>query len=332
MLQLGYRLARPLLFSLEAERAHRLTVRATAALGNAASWMARPGPEHPVELCGMPIRRRVGLAAGLDKDAEAVTAWEHLGFGFVEVGTVTPRPQAGNPRPRVRRLPDAQAVVNAMGFPSAGAEVVARRLDGLRQRDRWPSVPVGVNLGKNKDTPLDRATDDYAELARRFAPLADFLVINVSSPNTPELRTLQSAEPLRRLVASVCAHAGERPVLVKLAPDLDDEAIRASVEQARAAGAGGFVATNTTVTRPVSCPDWPGGLSGAPLFPLALATVHKVIAAAAGLPVVGVGGVSSPARAKEMIDAGCVAVQVYTGLVYSGPALVRRINEALEDT
>ncbi|MGE0708973.1 MAG: quinone-dependent dihydroorotate dehydrogenase [Planctomycetota bacterium] len=331
LLDLLYRLSRPLLFRLDPERAHELTLslaaRAPRLLGALAGGGPRPAPR---ELCGLTISSPVGLAAGLDKNAVALPLWERLGFGFVEVGTVTPRPQAGNPRPRVFRLPAAHALINAMGFPNEGAEAIGLRLEALRARGRWPRVPVGINLGKNKDTPAEDAPRDYEAAARRLVALADYLVVNVSSPNTPGLRALQQAGELRRILEAVGAVANGKPVLVKLAPDLEDEPLVEAVEVAHAAGAAGLIATNTTLTRPVPDPaGHTGGFSGRPLFPLARGRIEVVLRAAQGLPVIGVGGVDSAERARELLELGCAAVQVYTGLIYEGPGLARRINRAL---
>lgn len=323
-------LARPILFRLDPETAHHLTLglaaRAPRLLG--ALLGSRPPAGLAVRLLGHDLPSPVGLAAGLDKDGLALPLWERLGFGFVELGTVTPRPQAGNPRPRVFRLPRERALINRMGFPSQGAEAVAARLEALRARGRWPTIPVAINLGKNKDTPAERAEEDYAQAARRLGPLADWLVVNVSSPNTPGLRALQAPGPLRRILQATRAAAAGRPVLLKLSPDLEDQALDEAVGLALDEGAAGIVATNTTLTRPVTPADGlpEGGLSGAPLFPLAKARIARVLAAAQGrAPVIGVGGVDRPERAQELLALGCAAVQVYTGLIYEGPGLLRRI-------
>lgn len=327
-------LLRPLLFRLDPEDAHHATLalaaRAPRLLGALAGGAPAAGLART--LLGETIPSPIGLAAGLDKDAVALPLWERLGFGFVEVGTVTPLPQPGNPRPRVHRLPRERALINRMGFPSQGAEVIAARLERLRAAGRWPRIPVAVNLGKNKDTPAESAHDDYARLARRLGPLADWLVVNVSSPNTPGLRALQARGPLLRILEATRDAAGGLPVLLKLAPDLEPEALTEAVHLAVEAGAAGIVATNTTISRPVAGPaELPdGGLSGAPLYPLAKARIEAVLAAAAGrVPVIGVGGVDRPERAKELLALGCAAVQVYTGLIYEGPGLVRRLNRHL---
>lgn len=327
-------LLRPILFRLDPERAHHATLalarRCPRLLGALAG--ARPPAGLARPLLGRTIPSPIGLAAGLDKDALALPLWERLGLGFVEVGTVTPRPQPGNPRPRVHRLPAERALINRMGFPSDGAEAVGARLEALRAAGRWPTIPVALNLGKNKDTPADDAHLDYARVAARLAPLADWLVVNVSSPNTPGLRALQAREPLLRILEATRGAAAGRPVLLKLAPDLEPEALAEAVDLAIEGGAAGIVATNTTITRPVAHPDGlpEGGLSGAPLFPLARARIAAALAAAAGrVPVIGVGGVDRPERAADLLAMGCAAVQVYTGLIYEGPGLVRRLNAHL---
>jgi len=274
----------------------------------------------------------VGLAAGLDKNAVALPLWERVGFGFVEVGTITPRPQAGNPRPRVHRFPKDGAIINAMGFPNDGAEVIAGRLRALRESGRWPQIPVGANLGKNKDTPDEQAADDYRKVAEAVRELVDYLVVNVSSPNTPGLRALQAGDALARIVEATRAAAPGLPVFVKLAPDLDLEPLTQSVERALAEGADGVIATNTTLTRPLSGegPFPSGGLSGRPLFPLAKQKIAHVLQVVDGkVPVIGVGGVDGPERAQELLDLGCAAIQLYTGLVFQGPGVIRRINRAL---
>ena len=326
-------LLRPLLFRLDPETAHHLTLgwaaRVPRLLGSLAG--SRPPAGLGLRLFGRELPGPIGLAAGLDKDALALPLWERLGFGFVEIGTVTPRPQPGNPRPRVHRLPRERALINRMGFPSAGAEAVAARLEALRARGRWPTIPVAINLGKNKDTPPEAAHEDYAAAAARLAPWSDWLVVNVSSPNTPGLRALQAKEPLMRILGATRAAAPDRPVLLKLAPDLEDEALDEAVALALAEGVAGIVATNTTITRPVPGEGLPeGGLSGAPLYPLARAKLERVLRAADGrVPVIGVGGVDRPERALELLALGCAAVQLYTGLIYEGPGLVRRIHRAL---
>ncbi len=323
MLDLLYRLSKPLLFQLEPETAHHLVIQGAAMCP---AWLVRAlAPTPPkglvTKLAGLTLNTPIGLAAGLDKDAQAIDFWANIGFGFVEVGTVTPRPQPGNPRPRVYRHREHRALVNSLGFPSAGAEVVARRMQKLRDRGHWPSSPVGVNLGKNKDTSAEQAHEDYRLLARRFGGLADYLTVNVSSPNTPGLRDLQAPEALARIAGTVVQEAPDTPVFVKLSPDLAPEATGQAVETVLSVGVRGLIATNTTVSRPVPIPQT-GGLSGAPLYPLALDRIQDVLDATAGrVPVIGVGGVDTAEKAQEFLDRGCSAVQLYTGLIYEGPIL-----------
>ncbi len=330
MIAAAWPLVRPLLFLLDPERAHHLVLdlleRMPPALQRGLG--APPAPTGPWSLFGRPLGSPIGLAAGLDKDARALPAWQHLGFGFVEIGTVTPRPQPGNPPPRIARLPRERALVNRMGFPSEGVEAVARRLESFRERGRWPAIPVGANLGKNKTTPPEEAPRDYATLAARLGPLVDYLVVNVSSPNTPGLRELQLTRPLSAIVRATVEAAGKVPVAVKLSPDLDDDALEAAVETALEAGARGFIATNTTRSRPTEAsrrhPE--GGYSGPALHPLARRCILKVLEVTAGrVPVIGVGGIHRPEQVADLLDRGCAAVQVYTALVYEGPGLPRRL-------
>jgi dihydroorotate dehydrogenase len=328
-----YRLARPLLFRLDPERAHDLTFTTLQALGPVARLVAasRCGPPDrrlATQVAGLALAGPVGLAAGLDKDGRLATFWPALGFGFVELGTVTAHPQPGNPRPRLFRLPEASALVNRMGFNNEGSAALARRLQLLRATGRAPRVPLGVNIGKSKITPLEEAVGDYAASAARVAEHADYLVINVSSPNTPGLRTLQDPGFLRDIVAAVVAEAGERPVFVKLSPDLEPEALDDAVRVAEEAGARGLIATNTTIGREGVRDPGPGGLSGRPLRARALAVVRHV-AQRTALPVIGVGGLFTADDVTDAIAAGADAVQVYTALIYEGPGLVCRLNRAL---
>lgn len=331
VIDLGYALLKPLLFRMDAETAHERVLhtvgdwpRLTRALtpDRLATSERHLGP--------LRIAGPVGLAAGLDKNADALPLWDHLGFGFVEVGTITPRPQAGNPRPRVHRLVDHRAVVNSMGFPSAGLEAVAARLRGHREAGLWPRVPVGANLGKNKDTPAESAHEDYRTLAAGLEALVDYFVVNVSSPNTPGLRDLQTVEPLRRIVDATRS-ATDKPIFVKLAPDLADEDLVDSVRASLDAGAVGIIATNTTRQRfgIAAAEELGGGLSGEPLFELAKGRIALALEAAAGAPVVGVGGVGSAEQAQALMDLGCSAVQIFTGFIFGGPGLPHRINQTL---
>jgi dihydroorotate dehydrogenase len=323
-----YRLARPLLFLLAPELAHAIAALALRLLG----WLRFPRRrvELPVEVAGLRFPNPIGLAAGFDKDATCVRGLWALGFGAVEIGTVTPRPQPGNPRPRVFRLPAHRALINRMGFNNAGAARIAARLARL---PRPRPAPLGVNLGKNRDTPLDEAVGDYVAGADALAAHADYLVVNASSPNTPGLRALQEPDRLAALLRAVRARS-ERPLFLKIAPDLDDDAIDAAVDVAIAEGAAGLIATNTTVERPVSDPraGEAGGLSGAPLAARSTHVIRRAYRRAAGrLAIIGVGGIFTADDAYAKIRAGASLLQVYTGLIYEGPALVARLVAGLRE-
>ena len=339
-----YKLFRSLLFRLSPERAHGLALGmvGTAAAVPPVRWLLRRAysapARQPVKAFGLTFPNSVGLAAGYDKDGSAWRGLACLGFGHLELGTVTPAPQPGNPRPRIFRLPSDKALINRMGFPSGGAELLARRLAGPRP----DGVVIGVNLGKQKETPLEEAGQDYLALLERFAPLADYLTVNVSSPNTPGLRELQSRDYLERLLAPLVRRRdellpglpGPSPVLVKLAPDLDDAQLDDALEAALAAGVDGVIATNTTISRPTlrtpGVGQETGGLSGAPLTGMSTRMIQAITRrAGTKLPVVGAGGIMGPDDARAKLDAGAVLVQVYTGLIYGGPGLVRTIVDGL---
>ncbi|MEQ8861073.1 MAG: quinone-dependent dihydroorotate dehydrogenase [Pseudomonadales bacterium] len=331
-----YAAARSLLFALDPERSHDLALAALAAYGRLPGRIA-PIAGRPRRLLGLEFRNPVGLAAGLDKDAHAVEGLARLGFGFVEVGTVTPRPQPGNPRPRMFRIAPARALINRMGFNNLGVEAMAERLEGLRRRDRLRGTVLGVNVGKNKDTPLEHAGADYQRCMEVVYPYADYLTLNLSSPNTPGLRTLQSAAALAPLLEGVkstqsrlaTVHGRRVPVLLKIAPDLaeaDVDVVAAAVERFEIEG---VIATNTTISRPgVEGPiaAQAGGLSGAPLHPLALATVaHLRAVLERTVPIIGVGGIMDAAGGKAMLEQGSELVQIYTGFIYRGPTLIREL-------
>ena len=331
-------LARPVLFSLEAERAHELALDLLERVSSMPRIMASLASCHAhrderlrVEAFGLSFANPLGVAAGLDKDARAVPALAALGFGHVEVGTVTPRPQPGNPSPRVFRLVEDGALVNRLGFPSQGAAAVAARLAAMGAR----SCIVGVNLGRNKETSNERAQDDYVEGLETLRDVGDYFVVNVSSPNTPGLRQLQSPEALTSLMSSVVRSASGKPVLVKLAPDLDDAQLDASLDAAAAGGAAGFVIGNTTLSRPASlrCGAFAreaGGLSGTPLLERTIALVGHARRRLDGtLPIIGVGGVSSAADASLVMAAGATLVQAYTAFVYAGPGFAGRVLRGL---
>ena len=303
-------------------------------LGLAAAVLGRCGSApagRAVECCGLRFPNAVGLAAGMDKNATALPAWPLMGFGFVEIGTVTARAQPGNPKPRVFRLPRQRALINRLGFNNEGAAAVAERLTRWKATGRWPRVPVGINLGKSRVTPLENAAEDYAESFRALRGSGDYFVVNVSSPNTPGLRDLQAVDQLCGILRALRReNADGKPVLVKIAPDLADEDIDAVVAAGEEEGAAGWIATNTTVDHssvPAGC-DEQGGLSGEPLRERATRVVRRV-AARATRPVIGVGGVSDADSAREKVSAGASLVQLYTALVYQGPGLPRRIARVL---
>ncbi len=327
--------ARGLLFHLDPERAHHLAASALKVIGAAGRW-SRPTPDASlrVRCLGLDLDSPLGMAAGFDKGEVLVRGLHALGFSHVEVGTITPRPQGGNPRPRLFRLPEHRALINRMGFNNEGTAACAERLTRLPREGRGI---VGVNVGKNKDTPNDRAVDDYLAAIDALHPFADYLVVNLSSPNTPGLRALQEREPLTRLLGACVDRARPlgKPLLVKLAPDLSPPALDEAVDVAVGCGASGVIATNTTIQRPGAVATHPrageaGGLSGAPLAPLSLAALRRAHARAAGrIPVIGVGGIMDAADAYARIRAGASLVQVYTGLVYGGPRFPAQVLEGL---
>jgi dihydroorotate dehydrogenase len=338
-----YDLVRPLLFRMRAESAHGLITKgldiATAVPGSRqiARRLIFSDPILATSLCGINLANPLGLAAGFDKDGRHVQGMAALGFGFLELGTVTPQPQPGNPQPRLFRLAADRALINRMGFNNAGAAALAARLKTLAR-----PVPLGLNLGKNKLTPNERAADDYVQCLRLLGPYADYIVVNISSPNTPGLRELSRREPLEALLQAVQAERGALsrtlgraapPLFVKLSPDEDGGGLDAALGATLASGADGLIATNTTVSRVnlrSAQQKETGGLSGAPLHDRALATLRYLYAATAGaVPIIGVGGIDSGQAAYERIRAGASALQIYTALVYGGPGLVSQINRDL---
>jgi dihydroorotate dehydrogenase len=333
LLQDLYRGVRPLLFRMDAEVAHEWAFR----MMGPARWLAAlanlaPDPALARRVGPLTFTGPVGLAAGLDKDGVAVRTWAALGFGAIELGTVTAHPQKGNPRPRLFRLVEERGLVNRMGFNNKGAIALAARLGRLRDSGAWPKAPVGANLGKSKIVPNEAAVGDYLNSLRALRGKADYFVVNVSSPNTAGLRDLQEKEPLQRLLDAVVPEAGRTPVFLKLAPDLEDEALAEAVEVAVQAGCGGIIATNTTLSRPGTTGrlEQYGGLSGAPLWPLARRRIARAVQTAGGrVPVIGVGGVSTTEQVLELLRVGCAAVQVYTGIIYEGPGLVSRLHAEL---
>lgn len=324
-------LVRPLLFRLAPETAHELSMKMLALVASVLGRHVSAPAGRAVECFGTLFPNAVGLAAGMDKNATALPAWPLLGFGFVEIGTVTARAQPGNPKPRLFRLPGQGALINRLGFNNEGAVAVEERLARWKATGRWPRVPVGINLGKSRVTPLENAAEDYAESFRVLRGHGDYFVVNVSSPNTPGLRDLQAVDQLCRILRVLRRENTQgKPVLVKIAPDLAEEDVDAVVAAGEEEGAAGWIATNTTIDHSSvpAASDEQGGLSGAPLRERATGVVRRV-AARASRPVIGVGGVSSPESAREKLAAGASLVQLYTGLVYAGPLLPRRIARAL---
>jgi dihydroorotate dehydrogenase len=326
-----YRAAWPLIRALDPERAHALAVKALRFAPR-----RRAAADDPIlaqRLWGLDFPNPLGLAAGFDKHAEAVAPLLAAGFGFVEAGGVTPRPQGGNPRPRVFRLEEDRAVINRYGFNSVGLDAFARNLDGARAALATAHPPLGVNLGKNKDS-ADAAAD-YAAGAARLGAACDFVVVNVSSPNTPGLRALQGRADLETIAAAMRpALPAGKPLLLKVAPDLAEADIADIAAVALAGAFDGVIVSNTTIARPAGLRSRhakeAGGLSGAPLKPLALAALRGFRAATQGrVPLIGCGGIANGADAYERIRAGAVLVQLYTALVYEGPGLVARIKRDL---
>ncbi|ANZ38470.1 dihydroorotate dehydrogenase (quinone) [Lentzea guizhouensis] len=317
---------RKALFSMhggDAERVHETTLNAMARLSPLARF-AR-GQDNPRTVFGVRFPNPVGLAAGLDKDGRALPAWAALGFGFVEVGTVTWHAQPGNPKPRLFRLREDEAIINRMGFNNAGARALAAKLDKTTLR-----APLGISLGKSKVTPVEHAVEDYLNSLSALQDHGDYYAINVSSPNTPGLRSLQDKGALTELVQAL-TRATDKPMLVKIAPDLTEDAIAEVVQVCEDHGIKGLIATNTTVSREGLSShhrDETGGLSGRPLTRRANDVV-RFITKNSDLPVIGVGGIATPDDAQRMIDAGASLVQLYTGFIYEGPGLVSRINKAL---
>jgi dihydroorotate dehydrogenase len=338
-----YALTRPFLFGLDAERAHDLTLAALEHLQNtpAQSFWQQARIADPVNIAGLKFPNRVGLAAGLDKGGRAIDGLGAMGFGFIEVGTVTPLAQPGNPKPRIFRVPDAKALVNRLGFNNDGLDAFIGHVQKAKTFRAQGGV-LGLNIGKNAATPIDKAADDYLACMRGVYPYADYVTVNISSPNTQNLRTLQSDEQLQWLLqrlmerrAELARDYGPKPIFVKLAPDLDEDEVKQIAATLQRHGIDGVIATNTTVSRHgvnhLPNGQETGGLSGAPL----LAGSNRVIrllrtALGKTFPIIGVGGVMSGDDALSKIKAGANLVQIYTGLIYRGPALVPEVARALK--
>ena len=331
------RFVRPILFSLSAEAAHDLAIRNLRAASSLPSVLRalerfKPAPK-PKTVFGLTFQNPIGLAAGFDKNGVAIPAWAALGFGFVEIGTVTAKAQPGNPKPRIFRYPEQGALINRLGFNNDGAGTIAERLSALRESGRWPVIPVGINIGKSKVTPIEEAVRDYLYSFRLLAPLADYVVLNVSSPNTPGLRSLQEHDALEQLLRAIRGENqnSPKPVLLKIAPDLSLSELEQIIAASEQNGIAGIIATNTTIDHssiPASR-DQTGGLSGRPLREKSTEFV-RAITSHSRLPVIASGGIFNAESAREKLEAGAQLLQVYTGYVYRGPGLLREISAALD--
>jgi dihydroorotate dehydrogenase len=331
------RFLRPLLFSINAENAHHLTI----ACLRAASYVDpllraltpfRPNP-NPKTVFGIDFRNPIGLAAGLDKNGVALPAWAALGFGFIEIGTVTAKAQPGNPKPRIFRLPEQNALINRLGFNNDGADAISHRLNKLKRSGRWPEVPIGINIGKSLATPLTDATADYLHSFEQLRGFADYVVLNISSPNTPGLRELQGPEALSELLRAIAEKnvSTRKPIVVKIAPDLSPADLEQIVDSCETNRVAGIIATNTTLDHSSipSVQNEQGGLSGAPLREKSTALV-RAIAKRSTIPVIASGGIVDADSAREKFEAGAQLLQIYTGLIYRGPALLREISDTLK--
>ena len=329
------RFVRPLLFSLDPETAHHLAIGSLRFASDMPPLLAQlrrfaPLP-NPTELFGLTFPNPVGLAAGFDKNGVALPAWEALGFGFIEIGTVTAKAQPGNPKPRIFRYPEQQALINRLGFNNDGADAVAERLRKLRGSGKWPRVPVGINIGKSKVTELENAAEDYLYSFGRLRDFADYIVLNVSSPNTPGLRDLQAEEALAALLTAIRSanRDSRKPILLKVAPDLAAADLDRVIATCEANEIAGIIATNTTLDHSAIPPERneTGGLSGAPLREKSSAFI-QAIQQRTQLPIIGVGGIMDAASARDKFDAGADLIQVYTGYVYRGPGMLRELAVA----
>ena len=334
-----YNLARQLLFKFTPETSHELSIDLIGAGGRLGlnTLLGKAPASLPVRVMGLEFPNPVGLAAGLDKNGEAICGMSQLGFGFVEVGTVTPRPQPGNPKPRIFRLPEAEAIINRMGFNNHGVDALLERVDAARFKGI-----LGINIGKNFDTPVERAQDDYLLCLDKVYHQASYVTVNVSSPNTPGLRSLQFGDSLKRLLSAIgqrredleVLHGKRVPLAIKIAPDMTDEEIALVADAVFQAGMDAIIATNTTLGREgvagLANADEAGGLSGAPVREKSTHTVRVLAQALNGrLPIIAVGGITEGRHAAEKIEAGASLVQLYTGFIYKGPALIREAVDAI---
>ncbi len=337
-----YPLARRVLFSMDAEHAHELTLKSLHCAHSAplVGALMKDLPAKPIKLMGLTLRNPVGLAAGLDKNGAHIDALGALGFGFVEVGTVTPKAQPGNPKPRLFRLPDSHALINRFGFNNHGLDTFIENV--RRSRFRSEGGVLGLNIGKNAATPMEQAQDDYLTCLRAVYPHADYVTVNISSPNTKNLRALQGQDELARLLGSLQElrmqladeHGRYVPIVVKIAPDLEQDQIDAVADTVPGQGLDGIIATNTTLSRDAvqgqTHAQEQGGLSGPPVHELSLKVISRLRERLGpDFPIIGVGGIESGRQAREKIQAGAQAVQLYTGLIYKGPALISECVRAL---
>ncbi len=338
-----YHLLKQFLFLFSPEKAHKLALQlfglglAIPGISHLLSYIYKPDTHKPVKFCGLTFKNPVGLAAGFDKNGEYIQAMAALGFGFIEVGTVTPVPQIGNPQPRLFRLPKDEALINRMGFNNKGVDYLVEQLKSLPKLD----VIIGGNIGKNKITPNDEAINDYKICFKKLHPHVDYFVVNVSSPNTPNLRDLQEKEPLKALLQSVKQEnetfETQKPILLKIAPDLTQGQIDDVIEIVTQVGIDGIIATNTTIDRSnLKTTDTAieqignGGLSGKPVQVRSTEVINYINQKSNGsIPIIGVGGINSPASAQEKLTAGASLVQLYTGFIYQGPGIVKRLVKHL---
>jgi dihydroorotate dehydrogenase len=330
------RFVRPLLFLLDPETAHHFAIamlhhasRVDLALKALKAFQPHPKPKT---VFGLTFPNPIGLAAGFDKNGVALPAWEALGFGFIEIGTITAKAQTGNPRPRIFRFPEQQVLINRLGFNNDGADVVAERLRKLRESGRWPRVPVGINIGKSKITPVEEAAVDYCYSFQRLHSFADYVALNISSPNTPGLRSLQTRESLSILLRAIREEnqTAGKPIVIKIAPDLSSTELEEIIAVCEENEVAGIIATNTTLDHSAISPgqNQAGGLSGGPLREKSTAFV-RAITARSKIPVIASGGISDLGSTREKLEAGAQLLQVYTGYIYRGPGLLREIVENL---
>jgi dihydroorotate dehydrogenase len=330
------RFVRPLLFLLDPETAHHFAI---AMLHHASrvdlalkALKAFQPPPKPKTVFGLTFPNPIGLAAGFDKNGVALPTWEALGFGFIEIGTVTAKAQPGNSRPRIFRFPEQQVLINRLGFNNDGADVVAERLRKLRESGRWPRLPIGINIGKSKMTPVEEAAVDYCYSFQRLHSFADYVALNISSPNTPDLRSLQTRESLSILLHAIREEnqTAGKPIVIKIAPDLSSTELEEIIAVCEENEVAGIIATNTTLDHSAISPgqNQAGGLSGGPLREKSTAFV-RAITARSKIPVIASGGISDLGSAREKLGAGAQLLQVYTGYIYRGPGLLREIVENL---